>query len=221
MTSFAIAVALAVTGASPVEASAESVIDQVEAILKLRKSEWPKGSVRAIEAAIAQKDAPALHKALDESVFLRVGINPEGRVRLARGVAPAELVAERPALFLIKIENLSGSQQRLIPRGTFAADEDNPFTLTLMKPTDLAGLPIEYRLLEITGSKPGRSELTIAFQAGQGSEDLGFRADVPVLFKVTRSIVPPSEDTSPCAASSLSRSCSGSPCPRPPSICRR
>ena len=186
MTSFAIAVALAVTGGSLGDAPADSVFGQVEAILKLRKSDWPKDSVSAVEAAIAQKDAPALHKALDEMVFLRVSINPEGRVSLARGAAPAELFAVRPALFLIKIENLSGGQQRLTPRGSFASDDENPFTLTLKKPIDLAGLPVEYRLLEVTCTKLGRSELTIAFQAGQGSEDLGFRADVPVLFKVNR-----------------------------------
>ena len=136
--------------------------------------------------AIALALATTLHQVRDEFVFLRVSINPEGRVKLLRGPAPAELTAKRPTLFLIKIENLSGGQQRLTPRGTFAADTENPFALALMKPTDLAGLPVEYRMLEITCGKPGRSELTIAFQAGQGSEDLGFRAEVPVLFKVNR-----------------------------------
>ena len=136
--------------------------------------------------AVAVALAATLHQARDEFVFLRVSINPEGRVKLLRGPARAELNAKRPGLFLIKIENLSGGQQRLTPRGTFAGDPVNPFTVTLLKPTDLAGLPVEYRLLEITCGKPGRSELTIAFQAGQGSEDLGFRSDVPVLFKVNR-----------------------------------
>ncbi len=185
-----VAALIAMFGPSWIAAPVDGLRDQVEAILKLQKATWPAEWIKSVETALAEKDVPALHQALDEMVFLRVGINPEGRVRLSRGAAAAELVMDRPALFLIKIENLSGGQQRLTPRGSFAADDANPFTLGLKKAealgADLVGLPIEYRLLEVSASKAGRAELTIAFQAGQGSEDLGFRSDVPVLFKVNR-----------------------------------
>lgn len=181
---------IAMFGSAWIAAPVDGLGAQVRAILKLQRARWPAESIKSVETALVEKDVPALHKALDEMVFLRVGINPEGRVRLSRGVAAAELVVDRPAVFLIKIENLSGGQQRLTPRGSFAADDANPFTLGLKKAeglgADLVGLPIEYRLLEVSASKSGRSELTIAFQAGQGSEDLGFRSDVPVLFKVKR-----------------------------------
>ena len=49
---------------------------------------------------------------------------------------------------------------------------------------DLSGLEVEYAIALIYSSEAGRREATIAFDAGQGTEDLGFRGEVPVLFTV-------------------------------------
>jgi hypothetical protein len=49
---------------------------------------------------------------------------------------------------------------------------------------ELTGRPVEYRLLRVTCSAGGKRELTVSFDAGQGTQDLGFRGEVPVLFAV-------------------------------------
>jgi hypothetical protein len=48
----------------------------------------------------------------------------------------------------------------------------------------LSGLEAEYAIALIYSSEDGRREATIAFDVGQGSQDLGFRAQTPVLFRV-------------------------------------
>src|SRR5205085_1922513 len=49
---------------------------------------------------------------------------------------------------------------------------------------ELSGLKVEYALALIYSTEAGKREATIAFDVGQGSQDLGFRAEVPVLFDV-------------------------------------
>src|SRR5207248_7952726 len=48
----------------------------------------------------------------------------------------------------------------------------------------LSGLKLEYALALISSSEAGKREATLSFDVGQGSQDLGFRAEVPVLFDV-------------------------------------
>ena len=49
---------------------------------------------------------------------------------------------------------------------------------------NLSGLEVEYALALIYSSEAGRREATMTFDVGQGTQDLGFRAEVPVLFDV-------------------------------------
>src|SRR5262249_54468986 len=48
----------------------------------------------------------------------------------------------------------------------------------------LSGLKVEYALALVHSSEAGKREATIGFDAGQGTQDLGFRGEVPVLFDV-------------------------------------
>src|SRR5215212_7228591 len=57
----------------------------------------------------------------------------------------------------------------------FAAPPMNP---------NLSGLDFHYAVALIYSHESGRREATITFDAGQGTQDLGFRAEVPVLFDV-------------------------------------
>jgi hypothetical protein len=50
--------------------------------------------------------------------------------------------------------------------------------------TNLSGLKVEYAIALIYSSEPGKREATISFDVGQGTQDLGFRAETPVLFDV-------------------------------------
>jgi hypothetical protein len=46
----------------------------------------------------------------------------------------------------------------------------------------LSGLRVEYRVIQLYSRDPGRREALLAVNVGQGSQDIGFRNDVPVLF---------------------------------------
>ena len=46
----------------------------------------------------------------------------------------------------------------------------------------LSGLAIEYRIVQLYSRDRGRREATISFNVGQGTQDIGFRNDVSILF---------------------------------------
>lgn len=46
----------------------------------------------------------------------------------------------------------------------------------------LSGLPLEYRILQIYSRDRGQREATFAFDVGQGTQDIGFRNESPILF---------------------------------------
>lgn len=48
----------------------------------------------------------------------------------------------------------------------------------------LSGLEVEYAIVLIYSSEAGKREATLAFDLGQGTQDLGFRAEIPILFNV-------------------------------------
>jgi len=49
---------------------------------------------------------------------------------------------------------------------------------------NLSGLEVEYAIALIYSRDAGKREATIAFDVGQGTQDIGFRAELPVLFDV-------------------------------------
>jgi hypothetical protein len=49
---------------------------------------------------------------------------------------------------------------------------------------NLSGLRVEYAVALVYSSDAGKREATIGFDVGQGTQDLGFRAETPVLFDV-------------------------------------
>jgi hypothetical protein len=46
----------------------------------------------------------------------------------------------------------------------------------------LSGLPIEYRIIQLYSRDRGRREAQLGFNVGQGTQDIGYRNDVPILF---------------------------------------
>jgi len=48
----------------------------------------------------------------------------------------------------------------------------------------LSGLGVEYALALVYSSESGKREATIGFDVGQGTQDLGFRGELPILFDV-------------------------------------
>ena len=52
----------------------------------------------------------------------------------------------------------------------------------------LNGLAVEYKIALLYASEPGKREAVIGFNIGQGTQDLGFRGEVPVLFDIQPAI---------------------------------
>lgn len=52
----------------------------------------------------------------------------------------------------------------------------------------LSGLEVEYVIALIHSSEAGKREATLVFDVGQGTQDLGFRSELPVLFEVRPAI---------------------------------
>jgi len=144
---------------------------------------------QAFTAALQAPDAEALQAALDPAALLEVRINPEGRVKIARGPATTQLATGKPVAVLVKVVNGSGGQQRLKPILKCPGEDRPPVSAAWLDKApglgqDLNSLLVEYRLLLLTGQKPGLFEVTCAMEAGQGTQDLGFRGETPLLVRV-------------------------------------
>jgi hypothetical protein len=53
---------------------------------------------------------------------------------------------------------------------------------------ELTGRRLEYRLLRLTPLQSGKREAAFQFDVGQGTQDLDFRAEVPILFSVRKKL---------------------------------
>jgi len=139
--------------------------------------------------------AAQLQNALDPLCLATVKINPESRVQVQRGAAPLELVEQGWRCFLVKIVNEAGvtspfvaesPNARPLPGSLPAEVADRWLDLQLftqppLEP-NLTGLKVEYRILELYSRDAGRREASLAFNAGPGTQDLGFRNALPLLF---------------------------------------
>jgi hypothetical protein len=159
----------------------------------LEKLERPTGQISPAQLLeLARKtDCDDIHKALEPHVLFVLNINPESRVKVARGKAMAELAAGKSLAFLVRVDNTTGTAPLLrvgvdegIPADMLSgvtarihADKDTPAKLT--------GATVDYRLVCIEAKTPGRREALFRFDVGQGTQDVGFRGEVAVLFKVT------------------------------------
>jgi hypothetical protein len=141
----------------------------------------------------APKDRGTIEKIqtlLDARCLCAVSINPESRVKAARGPLDAALVHERPTFVLVKILNDAGVTATLRVEGPQIrepAKKDADRWLDAEVPAGpgkLTGHRLQYVVLRLTAREAGKREATLRFDVGQGTQDLGFRAEVPILFAV-------------------------------------
>lgn len=164
----------------------------------------------AIDSAIAMTDEPAavekIEQSLDPFVLASVEINAESRVKVERGPADPLLVQGGSRFFLVKVTNGAGVTSPLVASSpnsgnVFIRSTGDPAPKMLLSPADvrdrwadisvynrppmeksLSGLPIEYQILEVFSRDAGQRSANISFNVGQGSQDIGFRNDILVLF---------------------------------------
>ncbi len=155
----------------------------------------------ALKAAITARDGRKIQEVLDPQVLLQVTINPESRVKVARGPAAATLQQGGSVAVLVKVLNestvkkalhITSPQAGAIFAGGWSpnvkADKSHFLDVEIYtkRPMteQLSGLNVEYAVALISSSEAGKREATIGFDVGQGTQDLGFRAEVPVLFDI-------------------------------------
>ena len=156
----------------------------------------PVETKRKLETLLAEdiKDSDAaldrLQELLDPLCLVGVNINPESRVKAARGPQEASLTQLRPRIVLVRVHNEGGITAPLAVTGDELIRPDRKVASRWLEaalaPGPLSGVKLEYVVLRLTAHEAGKREATLKFDAGQGTQDLGFRADVPILFRIAR-----------------------------------
>jgi len=165
---------------------------------------------KALEGAMNQTDASRaiaeIQTVLDSYCLFDVHINPESRVKVAAGSAKAELQEQGWRSFLVKVRNEAGVTAQLkaespnaMPVYTRSTNDASPketvkasdvthrwldlatFDHAPLRP-QLSGLELEYRIIQLYSRDAGKREAKISFNVGQGTQDIGFRNDVDLLF---------------------------------------
>lgn len=156
--------------------------------LKLQAAE--QSSIAGLKPAGASDAREVIERALETHTLFRVHINPEMRVKVNPGSAKAELVAGEWTLFLARIENESGSTAPLQISVLSPANVAPPVAwleAEMVAQTNLSvtlsGAPLEYRLVKLRTRESGLREARISLHVGQGTQDIGFRNEVDILFK--------------------------------------
>jgi len=163
------------------------------------KAPLPEMTASQIASLLDKPPAPdqavrEVQRLLDGRCLVAVSINPESRVKAARGPAPVELVLDRPAYLLVKVYNEAGVTHPLAVAGPQLAATGLPrepgrwLEAEIIAPAPLArklsGQRLEYVVLRLIPHEAGKREATLRFDVGQGTQDLGFRAETPILFTV-------------------------------------
>jgi hypothetical protein len=146
-----------------------------------------------LKSTATQAQAAQVQKLLDPLCLVIVSINAESRVKAARGPAPAILARDHETVVLIRVNNDAGVTHALAIRGPQLRSPghqgDERWLEAVVLPnragnTKLGGLKVEYVAVRLKAHDAGKREATLTFDVGQGTQDLGFRAEVPILFTV-------------------------------------
>ena len=199
----------------PVQALRAQVKRIAEALLYVG-SPLTLGEQRAL-AKITNGDdrdyASGVQTLFDARTLAEIHINSESRVKVVTGGAKPLLVQSGWSVFLIRVHNEAGitaplrinSPQNgpvyIRSSGQHAPDEKR------ITPADvkdrwlalqnfnkqplsdkLSGLVLEYRVVGIYSRDAGQREAVLTFDAGQGTQDLGFRSSVPILFNISKGV---------------------------------
>jgi hypothetical protein len=191
----------------PLAAQARRVAEALEYL----GAPLPAEERRRLDEALAEESDSAatqkLQQVLDKLCLVGIQINPESRVKAVPGPARPTLVQNGWTFFLVKVHNEAGVTAPLRvtspnsrpvyqpstnvpdPKRTVAAADVKDRWLELRSFDDrplnrtLSGLGLEYRILQLASRDSGSREAKLSFDVGQGTQDLGFRSDLDLLFQ--------------------------------------
>lgn len=184
---------------------------RVAQALELAGTPLGKERQAALEKALALGDEAqaikAIQAVLDPLCLVGVTINPESRVKVASGQAPLKLLQHGHRVFLVKVLNEGSVTAAMRVSSPNAAplverSHNDPEPKSSISPAEvrqrwldvamldgqpliktLSGLALEYRVVDLYSRDAGRREAMLAFDVGQGTQDLGFRNEVNLLFQ--------------------------------------
>ncbi len=151
-----------------------------------------------------------IQEKLDPLCLATIHINPESRVKVQRGAVQPIMMQRGWTTFLIKVHNEAGITAVLQPESSNALPllhkstsahrmkEENRLTpgeiddhfldlsIYAGRPLSdrLSGLAVEYFLLQLYSKDAGQREVNLSFNVGQGTQDIGFRNAISVLFNI-------------------------------------
>lgn len=194
----------------PLVAATERLIQALEFVGSPVDDETKTKLEEAFKLTSAADCTEAIEKILDPRCLVAVSINPESRVSVIEGPAKKELIQQGWRTYLIKVHNEGGVTAPLVPESPNLLPvyqvgkkaRERPMTDDkLVQPADvpnrfldaamfdkqplkpgLSGLELEYRIIQLFSRDSGRREALMGFHVGQGTQDLGFRNAVPLLF---------------------------------------
>ncbi len=165
---------------------------------------------KALDLAIGENDprhrVERIQAVLDPLVLVMVTINAESRVSAVAGPSKPELVQQGWRAFLVKVHNEAGitpplrvtspNASPMLRKSTSAASPKPPISsielenrwmeLALFEAQPmtnrLSGLSVEYCIVELYSRDAGKREAKLTFDVGQGTQDLGFRSEINMLF---------------------------------------
>ena len=187
-------------------------VRQVQEALSFLGQPLLAADTQRINAAIGLSDEAAavaeLERVLDQYALAIVTINAESRAKVEVGPAKPELEQEGTRLFLVKVINGAGvtaklqvqsensgavytqSDRSAEPAMKLTSEDEKQrwadISLYDKNPMSerLSGLGLEYRILAIYSRDAGERSAKLSFNVGQGTQDIGFRNEAMVLFKI-------------------------------------
>jgi hypothetical protein len=188
--------------------------------------------LRALQQeSLDQATVRKVQQILDPYCLAMIDINAESRVKVFRGPATAQLLQDGWSTFLLKVHNQAHVRAQLVPEspnaqpvlhGSTGAPRmkeehaltpgqlDNRFLEMAIyrdRPLQpaLSGLGLEYAVIQLYTRQQGQREAQLGFNVGQGTQDIGFRNTIDILFDIQPAVKVylevEDEDQSPVMAS--------------------
>jgi hypothetical protein len=190
----------------PLVAQVKRVVDALDMLGQPLNAAEKAPLTKALDSAGGEPAIRTIQNVLDGRCLIGIDINPESRVKSAQGRARPHLVQNGWTVFLVKVHNEAGVTAELDAESPNAAlvykqSTNRPEPTVSIRPADLvqrwadvsmfndrplkpalSGLKLEYRIIQIYSRDAGKREARISFNVGQGTQDLGFRSEVDILF---------------------------------------
>ncbi len=196
----------------PVQASIDRLVTALDTIGESLKPEL-KEQIDALKEETDDRVVLArIQSILDPLCLVAIQINPESRVHVVAGDASKTLMEKGWRSFLVKVVNQGGvtaalrvqspqaapmmivSSSKAEPEIRISPAEAQRRWLELASMTqepmlpNLTGVELEYRIIQCYSRDAGKREATLMFDVGQGTQDLGFRNELPIVFDCLPSI---------------------------------